>query len=40
VESTPLTAARVIGVTQGESGVRVELSGRPGIAVGDIKAIL
>lgn len=38
--ATPLTPAQVIGVSQGTDGVRIELSGRAGIAASAIKAVL
>ncbi|MCL4744218.1 MAG: hypothetical protein KJZ83_02270 [Burkholderiaceae bacterium] len=38
--ATPLAAARVLGVSQGSDGVRIELSGRGSILASSIKAVL
>ncbi len=40
VEAMPLAPARVLGVSQGSDGVRIELSGRGSVLASSIKAVL
>jgi flagellar hook assembly protein FlgD len=40
VAATALSPARVVGVAQDATGVRLELSGRPSVAPAAVKAIL